>query len=124
LPRPDHRRLTPFYATVYAPLAGGMPNPDREVWRHRAGWYQQIDLARAYAAAERLPIEDVVVVDSEDCLGRVRRAVFLVTVVTMDYRVLDPLLIEDIPNGAFPQVPTERPHPLRRTIGVDLRARP
>lgn len=125
MPRPDHRRRTPFYADVYAPLPGGLPDPARETWRHRAGWYQQIDLARAYAHAERLPGITIVVVDNEDRLGRVRRAAFLVVSVDEEFgtRHLDPIRIEGTVYGFWPQIPPQRPRPLRRTLGFDLRRR-
>jgi hypothetical protein len=122
LPRPDHRRRVPFTAAVYAPLPGGLPDPAREYWHHRPGYYQQIDLARAYAYAERLPVGSVVVVDMEDRLGRARRAAFWVASADEEFGVrhLDPLTIEDCPDGMFPQVPHERPRRLRRSLSPPL----
>jgi hypothetical protein len=120
LPRPDHRRRYPFTAAVYAPLPGGLPDPAREYWGNRPGYYQQIDLARAYAAAERLPDESVVVVDMEDRLGRARRAAFVVSLSACGHRHVDPLLIEDVLGGTYPEIPADRPRQLRRTLSPPL----
>ena len=116
MPRPDHRRRRPFTAAVYAPLPGGLPDPAREHWPRARGYYQQIDLARAYAAAERMPDAGVVVVDMEDRLGRARRAAFVVSVSACGHRHVDPLEIADLLDGTYPEIPPDRPRPLRRTL--------
>ena len=120
MPRPDHRRRHPFTAAVYAPLPGGLPDPTREYWVDRPGYYQQIDLARAYTHAERLPVGTVVVVDMRDRLGRVRRAGFVVATVHPEggLRWVDPVIICDVVN--CPELPDERPRQLRRSLSPPL----
>jgi len=60
------------------------------------------------------------VVDMEDRLGRARRAAFVVNLSSCGHRHVDPLPIEDVRGGAYPEIPPDRPRLLRRSLSPPL----